>query len=199
MQSVRCLAGVILALALAGPAPAADPSIRLEHLGHYQYDEMGAVRHILGVESVLGDHALVATWQHLCLIDTATFQVVSTFHEYVKPVHHPKLDPFCAELTGITQGMVDEAPEFPEVWRRFQSWLKNETLIDGQGREAGKTKFIFATCGDWDLKTMLPEQLGLSLGMAESPPYMQKFVNVKKDSRIKYPYHYEISILHSNL
>lgn len=30
-------------------------------------------------------------------------KVQSTFHEYVRPVIHPKLTPFCIDLTGITQ------------------------------------------------------------------------------------------------
>lgn len=29
--------------------------------------------------------------------------VTATFHEYVRPVLHPKLTPFCEQLTGITQ------------------------------------------------------------------------------------------------
>lgn len=38
------------------------------------------------------------------LINTKkSFDVVSIFHEYVRPVHHPKLTTFCTELTGITQ------------------------------------------------------------------------------------------------
>ena len=30
-------------------------------------------------------------------------KVLSTFHEYVRPVLHPTLTPFCINLTGITQ------------------------------------------------------------------------------------------------
>lgn len=30
-------------------------------------------------------------------------KVLSTFHEYVRPVLHPTLTPFCIDLTGITQ------------------------------------------------------------------------------------------------
>ena len=38
------------------------------------------------------------------LINTKkSFDVVSIFHEYVRPVHHPTLTTFCTELTGITQ------------------------------------------------------------------------------------------------
>ena len=31
------------------------------------------------------------------------FQIEAIFHEYVRPIHNPKLTTFCTELTGITQ------------------------------------------------------------------------------------------------
>ena len=31
------------------------------------------------------------------------------FHEYVRPVAHPTLSPFCTQLTGITQDMLQVA------------------------------------------------------------------------------------------
>ena len=31
------------------------------------------------------------------------FEVVSIFHEYIRPIHNPTLTTFCTELTGITQ------------------------------------------------------------------------------------------------
>ena len=31
------------------------------------------------------------------------FEIEAIFHEYVRPVHNPKLTRFCTELTGITQ------------------------------------------------------------------------------------------------
>ncbi len=37
------------------------------------------------------------------------------FHRFVRPVHRPRLSPFCTTLTGITQAMVDEADEFSKV------------------------------------------------------------------------------------
>ena len=37
------------------------------------------------------------------LYDLKEDKVLSTFHEYVRPVIHPTLTPFCIDLTGITQ------------------------------------------------------------------------------------------------
>ena len=35
--------------------------------------------------------------------DIGEWNVIDTFHEYVKPVFRPKLSPFCIKLTGILE------------------------------------------------------------------------------------------------
>lgn len=81
------------------------------------------------------------------VVDVATNKVVGKFQEYVKPVHRPVLSEFCTSLTGITQNTVDNAKDFASVFEAYQQWLS----------ELVKEKtFMFITCGDWDLKTMLP-------------------------------------------
>nr|DBA17725.1 TPA: hypothetical protein GDO54_016054 [Pyxicephalus adspersus] len=44
-----------------------------------------------------------------------TMEIESTFHTYVQPVVHPQLTPFCTELTGIIQEMVDGQPTLSQV------------------------------------------------------------------------------------
>jgi hypothetical protein len=56
-------------------------------------------------------------------------------------------------MNSNLQETVDSADEFPVVWSRFREWLKS------LGAFENLTDFAFLTCGDWDLKTMLPEQL----------------------------------------
>jgi len=77
------------------------------------------------------------------------------FHEYVRPVINPRLTNFCTQLTGISQATVDSADTFPRVWRRFHEFLADLCLHDPPG------SFVFLTCGDWDLRRMLPSQLEL--------------------------------------
>lgn len=36
-------------------------------------------------------------------VETNSFEIVGTFHRYVKPEIHPTLTPFCTSLTGIIQ------------------------------------------------------------------------------------------------
>ncbi|BFZ00085.1 hypothetical protein BsWGS_03123 [Bradybaena similaris] len=99
-------------------------------------------------------------------------KVDSVFHQYVLPQYHPQLTPFCTELTGIVQDMVNGQPSLPEVLRNFDQWMINENLV---GSEVTST---FVTCGDWDLKTMLPKQCAL-LDIAPKP-YFQRWINIKK-------------------
>ncbi|KAM9691968.1 ERI1 exoribonuclease 3 isoform 10-T12 [Dama dama] len=78
-----------------------------------------------------------------------TMEIESTFHMYVQPVVHPQLTPFCTELTGIIQAMVDGQPSLQQVLERVDEWMAKEGLLDPN------VKSIFVTCGDWDLKVIL--------------------------------------------
>ncbi|KAI0348480.1 exonuclease RNase T and DNA polymerase III [Trametopsis cervina] len=108
-------------------------------------------------------------------------KVEATFHEYIRPTVKPRLTNFCTELTGITQETVDAASTFPEVWERYQEFMKSHALLDPENAN----QFAFLTCGDWDLKTMLPNQLALvesTHGLDSSgnliSPY-NKWINIK--------------------
>ncbi|OQS03343.1 exonuclease III protein [Thraustotheca clavata] len=103
----------------------------------------------------------------IVVIDTQTKEVIDEFHSYVKPVlNGGKLEPFCIELTGIAQDVVDNALPFEQVYTAAQAFAA-PYLTNG----------IFVTCGDWDLKTMLPTQCAhnnLSI-----PSDYQRWVNIK--------------------
>nr|XP_025036265.1 ERI1 exoribonuclease 3 isoform X2 [Pelodiscus sinensis] len=101
-----------------------------------------------------------------------TMEIESTFHMYVQPMVHPQLTPFCTELTGIIQGMVDGQPSLQQVLERVDEWMAKEGLLDPS------VKSIFVTCGDWDLKVMLPGQCQyLGLPVAD---YFKQWINLKK-------------------
>ncbi|KAF7261127.1 hypothetical protein EG68_01421 [Paragonimus skrjabini miyazakii] len=105
-------------------------------------------------------------------INAQTLLSESEFHHYVRPVVHPDLTDFCTELTGIIQDMVEYQPCLEDVLKLFDEYLFQEGLTDG-----GKS-FAFVTCGDWDLKTMLPSQcrhLGISV-----PSYFRQWINLKQ-------------------
>jgi inhibitor of KinA sporulation pathway (predicted exonuclease) len=56
------------------------------------------------------------------LVDGLTLRTVGEFQTFVRPVVHPKLTPFCTELTTITQADVDAAPTFPAVAARLAAF-----------------------------------------------------------------------------
>lgn len=84
------------------------------------------------------------TWQN-------KVNYVSEFKSYVRPTQFPILTDFCTELTGITQNDVSNADTFESVFKKHNEWLI-ENVPD-------TNKFYFVTCGHWDLRNMLPEQV----------------------------------------
>ncbi|KAJ3085268.1 hypothetical protein HK102_000163, partial [Quaeritorhiza haematococci] len=99
---------------------------------------------------------------------TRTGEVVEEFHEYVRPLGNPTLTAFCTELTGIEQTTVDSADPFPDVLGRVEAFLAK---YDQQ-------RSLVITCGDWDLKTMLPAQLAVS-GCQTVPVWARRWCNLK--------------------
>lgn len=58
-------------------------------------------------------------------------QTVDEFHEIVRPIKNVVIHPFCTELTGITQDMVDDANFFSSVSENFMEFIspyENESL-----------------------------------------------------------------------
>ncbi|KAH9504146.1 ERI1 exoribonuclease 3 [Bulinus truncatus] len=105
-------------------------------------------------------------------VNANTMKIEAVFHKYVRPQFHPQLTTFCTELTGIIQSMVDNQPLFPEVLQSFHQWMESENLLNPD------IKSIFVTCGDWDLKTMLPKQCAYL--DVDVKPYFSQWINIKK-------------------
>lgn len=85
---------------------------------------------------------------------------------------HPELSTFCTQLTGIMQETLEDEKHFPEVFSSFREWLQEGEYFS----ESNKSAFV--SCGDWDLKVMLPNQC--KLDDIEIPEYMKEWINVKK-------------------
>lgn len=109
------------------------------------------------------------------VVDPDTLSVVAEFQRYVRPVANPTLTAYCTEMTGITQATVDQAEPFVAVYAEAKRYL-SETL--GLGEMTGKRSYCVVTCGDWDLKTMLPAQLRLS-GAFGTPASLRRWCNLK--------------------
>lgn len=74
-----------------------------------------------------------------CALATRQGELLDTHSFLVKPTRNPVLSRFCAELTGITQSMVDAAPILPEAIKVMNAWLGD--LPDS---------FIWCSWGNYD-------------------------------------------------
>ena len=87
------------------------------------------------------------------LIKRSTMEIVDEFQRFVKTKKFPEISQYCTDVTGITQQIIDEqGQEFTSVLEQHQQWLRSHDIIDPKS-------VVFVTCGDWDLKTMLPRQV----------------------------------------
>ena len=104
-------------------------------------------------------------------LNVKTLKVDGTFHSYVKPTVEPYITAFITDLTGITQDMVKEQPTLPEVLDQLHQWMMSEGLLDG------KTKFVFVSCGDLDLKEFLPNNC--SVLNINPRSYLKRWINIQ--------------------
>lgn len=82
------------------------------------------------------------------IVRTSDFAIVDRFHNYVKPTYFIASN--ISKLTGIRPSYVKNAPYFKKVYIEFIDWIDKYF-------ENNKS-WCFLTRGDWDLKTLLPEQ-----------------------------------------
>lgn len=102
-------------------------------------------------------------------LNAHTLEVDHTFHYYVKPEVVPSLSEFCTKLTGITQEMVSGQDVIGNILDKFHEFLLSTDLIS--------KRWVFVTCGDWDLNTCLPKEAGFKkLSLKE---YFSSWINIK--------------------
>ena len=99
------------------------------------------------------------------VVDKQTLTPISEFDAFVRPTIHPKLDPFCTELTSIVQEDVDGAFTFPTVLRQFSSWLQQFSGV--------KT---FCSWGYYDKNQLVMECNRNSLKY----PFDEEHINIKE-------------------
>ncbi|MEN9579085.1 MAG: hypothetical protein RJA70_2094 [Pseudomonadota bacterium] len=111
------------------------------------------------------------------LLDLDTLTVLDEFESFVKPEHHPRLSPFCTQLTSIRQGDVDGAPSFSEVFLAHQAWLEAHHLNESNA--------ILVTSGNWDLNFALPDQCAATTPpVTFIPPLYRRWHNIKESFRL---------------
>ena len=76
------------------------------------------------------------------LVEMDGLSMLDTFQSFVLPIRHQDLTPFCTELTGITQNMVeDDGVPFTDAVTSFKAWMR-----------LGERDAVFGSWGDYDRK-----------------------------------------------
>jgi inhibitor of KinA sporulation pathway (predicted exonuclease) len=79
------------------------------------------------------------------MLNRATWEIDSEFQQFVQPVRHPLLTPFCTELTSIRQQEVETAPTFPEAIASLKEWIYSFP------------RHVFCSWGNYDKKQFLQD------------------------------------------
>lgn len=87
---------------------------------------------------------------------------------YVKPKTNPIVSEFCETLTGITQEVVDGGVDLKTAIKTHTQWMLEFAPL---------SQITIVTCGNWDLKTMLPMDLK-NIGLKVDSIY-SKWINIK--------------------
>jgi len=118
----------------------------------------------------------------LCL---TTGKAVAEFHNYCMPVEQPKLSPFCTELTGITQTMVDQGVPLATCLVLFKQWVESvckEFRLAVNGENVGKLEGELnqATCctwSDWDLSFCLENECKRK--QIRKPAFLNSWIDIR--------------------
>lgn len=77
---------------------------------------------------------------------------------------------------GVDRVWHDTSISFKEVIQQFEAWLTQHHLwTKGMGGRLDQAAFV--TCGNWDLKTKVPQQCKVS--KMKLPPYFMEWINLK--------------------
>ncbi|CAJ2645449.1 uncharacterized exonuclease domain-containing protein At3g15140 [Trifolium pratense] len=112
------------------------------------------------------------------MINAKTLHVEDIFHRFVRPskmteqIINEYIEGKYGKI-GVDRVWHDTAIPFTEVIDEFEAWLMQQKLwIGGELNRAA-----FVTCGNWDLKTKVPQQCEVS--RMKLPLYFMEWINLK--------------------
>ncbi|KAK4285916.1 hypothetical protein QN277_002542 [Acacia crassicarpa] len=112
------------------------------------------------------------------MISAKTSEVEEIFHRFARPskMSEQRINEYIEGKYGkfgVDRVWHDTAIPFKEVIQQFEAWLTQHHLWMG-----GKlNRAAFVTCGNWDLKTKVPQQCEVS--KMKLPPYFREWINIK--------------------
>lgn len=108
------------------------------------------------------------------VMNSKTLEVEFEFHRYVRPTEHPRLTPFCTDLTGIQQSDVDSADELHVVLDEFHEFLESNNIKD----------FTVCTDGPWDFEDFLrPETRRKRI---ELPRWTKEWIDIRRKFQVSF-------------
>nr|AKM76596.1 polynucleotidyl transferase ribonuclease H-like superfamily protein [Monsonia emarginata] len=115
------------------------------------------------------------------LVDAETAEVLDLFHRFVRPskMSEQRINEYIEGKygkLGVDRVWHDTAIPFEEVIQQFEVWLTQHHLW---GKEMGGhlNRAAFVTCGNWDVKTKIPQQCNVS--KMKLPSYFMEWINLK--------------------
>ncbi|KAK9089083.1 hypothetical protein Scep_028165 [Stephania cephalantha] len=115
------------------------------------------------------------------MINARTMEYVDFFHRFVRPAKmtEERVQEYIAGKygkMGVDRVWHGTAVTFKEVLPQFESWMAGHHLLKSEqcGALIGAA---FVTCGNWDLKTKVPQQCSVS--NVKLPSYFMEWINLK--------------------
>ncbi|PWA86513.1 ribonuclease H-like domain-containing protein [Artemisia annua] len=115
------------------------------------------------------------------MIDARTMDVVAFFHRFVRPtkMSEDRINQYIEGKYGkfgVDRVWHDTAIPFDEVITQFEEWMAKHSLCS-QEPNGPLHRAAFVTCGNWDIKTKIPQQCEVS--KMKLPPYFMEWINLK--------------------
>ncbi|EXB75036.1 hypothetical protein L484_012160 [Morus notabilis] len=115
------------------------------------------------------------------MIDAKTMEVVDFFHRFVRPseMTEQRINEYIEGKYGkfgVHRVWHDTAIPFKDVLQQFEDWLTHHHLWEKHA-SGSLNRAAFVTCGNWDLKTKVPQQCKVS--KMKLPSYFMEWINLK--------------------
>jgi inhibitor of KinA sporulation pathway (predicted exonuclease) len=110
------------------------------------------------------------------LVNADSGVIVSEFRTFVKMITHKHLSDFIKNLTHITDEEVQNGLSWTDSLVAFEQWCKNFSVTP--------ENTTVVTCGDWDLKTMLANQLTIS--RTKLSPFLNELFGCWTNMKVSY-------------
>jgi len=114
-----------------------------------------------------------------CEMSADGLSIIDELQFYVKPIVKPVLTPFCIQLTGIGQEIVDQAKALSEVLPKLYDWMLKNDLTAWGSWGNDRSQFIIETrvkdlnnpikdIQHFDIKKIFSQNFGWRVGMTRA-------------------------------